>query len=320
MQLTSEIFTTDPAAIHAHGDHLFWTGSIPESLTNSIAEFGQSAPVLVFERSGALELAAGAARLAVLTSLGKPVLARLITGADALSLGLLYLADNAHRQPNDAMRFQALQYFAPLMDRTALEADILPRLGVRAKSKDARLLLDWLGLPARWQALLGDGSVPLAAGMVLGRMSETDRDALLPLFTGMSWSRSNAVNALTWLFEAARVAGRPVAEVMAEAGMNDLLGQGLSPKDAIARLCAAARQVRHPELTRLRERFDAAARTVTAGTDWRLAQPDNFETDGAELSVWIKDRDQLAGAVEALRAMADNPAWETVFRPGGEHD
>ena len=318
MQLTSEIFTASAEAIHAGGTHLFWSGNIEESLTNSITEFGQSAPVLVHEKQGGLALVAGAARLAVQARLGRPVLARMVEGAHALGLGLLYLADNAHRQPDDAMRFKALTYFAPLMNAADLERDILPRLGVRPKSKDARLLLDWLDLPADWQGLLASGNVPLAAGMALARMDAADRDALLPLFAGMTWSRSNAVNVLTWLFEAGRMAGKPVAEVMAGAGMDGLLDQGLSPKDAIARLSTAARQARYPELTRLRDRFDAAARTVTAGTRWRLTQPDNFETDGAELAVRVKDPEQLARAVEELGKLAGSPAWKTVFRPDGD--
>jgi len=320
LQLTSEIFSSPTQAIHTGGGHLFWSGNISESLKNSIAEFGQSAPVLVYNGEQGPTLAAGSARLAVLAELGRPVLARMIEGADDVSLGLLYLADNAHRQIDDAMRFKSLQYFAPLLDTADLEQDILPRLGVRPKSKDARLLLDWLGLPGPWQELLGRGTLPLAAGMVLARMDDADRDAVMPLFADMAWSRSNAVNVLTWLYEAGRMAGTPVAEVMDKAGMSALLGQGLSPKDAIARLCATARQARHPELTRLRERFDAAARTVTGGTGWKLLQPDNFETNGAELSVRIKDRAQLAQAVEELHGMADNPAWETVFRPGGDND
>ena len=320
MQLTSEIFTSPAQSIRTGGPHLFWAGNISESLKNSITEFGQSAPVLTYNGKHGPTLAAGSARLAVLAELGRPVLARMVEGEDPVSLGLLYLADNAHRQPDDAMRFQALQYFAPLLDRERLEKDILPRLGVRPKSKDARLLLDWLALPEAWQKLLGRGTLPLAAGMVLARMNEADRDAVMPLFSSMSWSRSNAVNILTWLYETARMAGTPVSEVMDKAGMPALLDQGLSPKDAIARLCATARQARHPELTRLRERFDAAARTVTGGTAWKVIQPDNFETNGAELSVRVKDREQLAKALQELQDMVDNPAWETVFRPDGDND
>lgn len=320
MHLTNEIFTASAEAVRAGGSHLFWADNITESLRKSLEEIGQSAPILVHAGSNGLELAAGAARLAVLTELDRPVLARMVEDADAVGLGLLYLADNAHRELDDAMRFKALQYFGPLMDTEALERDILPRLGVRPKSKDARSLMDWLKMPAEWQALLGRGFLPLAAGTILGRMSDADRETVLPLFSVMSWSRSNAVNLLTWLFETGRMAGCPVAEVMARAGMDDILGQGLSPKDAIARLCAAARQVRYPELTRLRGRFDAAARTVTGGTSWKLVQPDSFETDGAELSVRIADRGRLARAIEELRAMADSPAWEAVFNPGGNDE
>jgi len=320
LQLTSEIFTAPAKSIHGGGAHLFWSGNISESLKNSIAEFGQSAPVLVYNGKQGPTLAAGSARLAVLADLDRPVLARMVEGADEFSLGLLYLADNAHRTPDDAMRFKALQYFSPLLDKADLERDVLPRLRVRPKSRDARLLLDWLGLPAGWRELLGRGHLPLAAGTVLGRMADADRDALLPLFKDMSWSRSNAVNLLTWLYEAARMQGISVAEAMEKAGMPGLLDQGLSPKDTIARLCAAARQTRHPELTRLRDRFEAAAAAVTAGTGWRLTQPDNFETDGAELSLRVRDAEQLAAAVEELSGMTGNPAWETVFRPGGDND
>ena len=149
-------------------------------------------------------------------------------------------------------------------------------------------------------------------------MTDADRDAVAGLFGSLSWSRSNAVNVLTWLFEAGRMTGASVTEVMERASMHSMLGGDLSPKDAIARLCTAARQIRYPELTRLRDRFDGAARTVTAGTRWRLTQPDNFETSGAELTVRVKDAGQLAAAVEELNGLAGSPAWKDVFNPGGD--
>lgn len=318
MLLTSEIVTSSNQAIRSGGPHLFWSGNIHESLRNSITEFGQSAPVLVRETEDGLDLVAGASRLAVLTGLNRPVLARLVEAETPVELGLLYLADNAHREPDDAMRFRALRYFGPLMDRDALARDVLPRLGVRPRSKDERLLLDWLGLPEAWQELLVRGNAPLAAGTVLARMSDADRDAVAGLFESLSWSRSSAVNVLTWLFEAGRMTGSSVAEVMERAGMNAVAGSELSPKDAIARLSAAARQARYPELTRLRGRFDEAARAVTAGTRWRLTQPDNFETSGAELTVRVKDAAQLAAVVEELNGLAGSPAWKDVFNPGGD--
>ncbi|MCJ2163139.1 MULTISPECIES: hypothetical protein [unclassified Pseudodesulfovibrio] len=320
MLLTSEIFTASAPAIHADGAHLFWTADNHESLTVSITEFGQSAPVLVRDIGTGLELIAGASRLSILAALGRPVLARMVQDANDIDLGLLYLADNVQRPLHDAMRLQALKYFAPRMNEAALAKDILPRLGIKPQSKDGRLFLAWLNLPEAWQGLLERGNVPLAAATVLSRMSEADQEDAAPLFTGFSWSRSNAVNVLTWLFEAAKMTGTSVAEVMKQAGAAAIFAQGLSPKDAIARLSTAIRQVRYPELTRLQDRFSAASGEITASTRWRVTQPDNFETDGAELTIRIKDAAQLEKAVEDLKTMSASPAWTKIWNLGGTDD
>ena len=317
MLLTSEIFTASAGAIHASGTHLFWAAEDHESLKGSMAEFGQSAPVLVMDTDNGLELIAGASRLAILHELGRPVLARMVEDASRVDLGLLYLTDNVQRPLDDAMRLKGLKYFAPLMDAPALKADILPRLGIKPQSKDARLLLTWLTLPQAWQGLLELGNVPLAAAMVLERMTDTDRQAALPLFTGFSWSRSNAVNVLTWLFETGKMTDAPVAEVMDQTGMTAMLSQGLSPKDAIGRLCTAARLARFPELSKLQARFLEASTEITAGTTWRVTQPDNFETDGAELTVKVRDAARLKQAVKELNGLAESPGWEKIWDLGG---
>ena len=320
MLLTSEIFTASAPAIHADGAHLFWAADNHESLKASITEFGQSSPVLVRETANGLELIAGISRLSILAALGRPVLARMIQDANDIDLGLLYLADNIQRPLDDAMRLQALKYFAPRMDEAALVKDILPRLGIKPQSKDSKLFLLWLTLPEVWQVLLERGNVPLAAATVLSRMSEADQKDVEALFTGFSWSRSNAVNVLTWLFETAKMNGTSVAEVMEQAGTTTIFAQGLSPKDAIARLSTAIRQERYPELTRLQDRFSAASGEITASTRWRVTQPDNFETDGAELTIRVKDAAQLAKAVEDLSTMAASPSWNKIWNMGGTDD
>ena len=320
MLLTSEIFTASAASIRTDGAHLFWAEKPAESLTESMAEFGQTNPVLVCETETGLSLIAGRARLAVLTQAGRPVLARMVEDADDTDKGLLYLADNGHRVLDDAMRLAALQFFAPRVDGTVLRKDILRRLGIKPKSKDAKFLLAWLGMDERWQALLATGTIPLAAVGPLARMAIDDRTAVEPLFAKMSWSRSNGVNVLTWLFETAKMTDSTVAEIMDRAGMSAILAQGLSPKDAIARLTAAARQARHPELTRLKDRYAAVAAEITAGTKWRMNQPDNFETGGSELTIQIKDREQLARAVKDMGELAASPAWHKLWSLGSGNE
>lgn len=320
MQLSSEIITASANAVRHTGSHLFWTTNPTESLRISIRQFGQTTPILAQETQEGLELIAGHARLAVLSEQGEPVLVRLVEDADDRDKGLLYITDNATRPMDDGMRLSALQYFRPIVDDKALKADIFPILGVKPKSKDAKLFLIWLELPETWQKLLIQGNVPLAAGTALTRMDDTDRKAVEQLFSGFSWSRSNAVNMLTWLFEAGKMNASPVADIMDSAGLIDILKQGLSPKDAISRLTTAMKATRYPELSQLQDDFAKAARELTAGTRWRMNQPNNFETGGAELSVQIKDAAQLEKAIKELETMASMSPWQTMWKLGGQND
>lgn len=320
LQLSQEIITAPTDSIRDEGSHLFWSDRPHESLLNSIRELGQAMPVLVQQTDNGLELIAGHARLAALREAGLPVLVRIVEGASNVDKGMLYLADNAQRPLDDAMRFAAVRYFHTIMDEKSLRSDILPRLGVKPKSKDAKLFLAWLDMTENWQAHLTAGRVPLAAGTILARMTEEDRTSIEPLFTSFSWSRSNCVNLLTWLFEAGKMNGIPVSDVMSKAKVDEILRQGLSPKDCIAKLTATVKNTRYPELSALQERFARAAREITAGSRWRLNQPNNFETGGAELTIQVKDAGQLAKAMEDLEAMSSDSTWNELWRLGGKND
>lgn len=320
MQLLTETRTAPASTISSTGDHLLWSTKPDESLIKSIREFGQVAPVLAQETDKGLELIAGHARLEACRQTNELVLIRMCIASNEINKGLLYLADNSERVLDDGMRLKALQYFHKLMDDKALKADILPRLGIKPKSKDAKLLLLWLELPTIWQTHLGNGFVPLAAGATLSRMNDDDRTAVEPLFSGFSWSRSNAVNILTWLFEASKMQDIPVVEVMQQAGINEILKQGLSPKDAISRLTATVKIFRYPEISKLQDSFNKAASEITAGTRWRMNQPNNFETGGAELTIQVKDAAQLKQATQDLQTMTGLSPWNDLWKLGGKND
>lgn len=320
MQLSNEIITASPDAVHIENDHLFWTTAPSAELADSIQEFGQTTPLLAQETDAGLVLIAGHARLVVLKDQDTPVLVRLVENADAIGKGLLYLADNGHRTMDDGMRLAALSYFRPLMDEKQLRKDIFPRLGIKPKGKDSRLLMEWLALPNAWQALLAKGHVPLPAASTLTRMNDTDRTALEPLFSNFSWSRSNAVNIINWLYETSKMQRCTLADAMEKANIPTILKQGLSPKDSIAKLCAAAKATRYPELTNLQAQFASLAREISAGTNWRITEPNNFETGGAELSIQVKNPDQLAKAVAELETMEKASSWAKIWNMGGKNE
>ncbi|WP_419787560.1 ParB N-terminal domain-containing protein [Pseudodesulfovibrio sp.] len=316
----SELRPLSADSIRTGGPHLFWTADPTQSLIDSLRSAGQTAPVLVRETENGPELVAGHARLTALRALGLPVLALVVEAPSNLDAGRLYLADNAARPLTDAMRLAALSFFADRMDRSSVTSDILPLLNVRSGSKDAKLLTAWLDLPEPWLTHLAEGRVPLAAGEILGRMTPGDRDAAAPVFATLGWSRSNAVNMLTWLFEAGKMTGKSLTDLLAESGMADIHTQGLSPKDAMAKLVALARQVRYPALSALQNEFETTARELASGTAWRVLQPNNFETGGAELTIQVKTPAQLEKAVKDLNAMAAKPGWETLWDQGGRRD
>ncbi len=320
MQLLRETRTAPASAISSTGSHIFWATQTDDTIIKSIREFGQVSPVLAQETENGLELIAGHSRVEACRQLNELVLIHIYIASDDINKGLLYLADNSQRVLDDGMRLKALQYFQPLMDGDKLKINIMPRLGIKPKSKDAKLLLAWLKLPETWQTHLANGFVPLAAGATLARMDEADRTAVEPLFSGFSWSRSNAVNVLNWLFETSKMISSPISEVMQSAGLHDILKQGLSPKDAIARLTAAAKIARYPELTALQNTFTKAAQEITVGTKWRMTQPNSFETGGAELSIQVKDAKQLAQATKDLETMATLSPWNDLWKQGGQND
>ena len=316
MQLTNDFSTASAAALTRFADHAFWTDEPDQALMDSLAEHGQLNPVLVRDAPDGPTPVAGFARIAALRQTDRPALLRTVVADTPLDRALFYLADNSHRTLDDAMRVAALAHFRPLVDHDRLSTDILPRLGVAPKSKDARLLLTWLDLPETWRDHLAAGRVPLAAGTALIRMAPDDLDAVAPLFAELSWSRSNGVNLLAWLYETGRMRGEPVETVMQHAGMNDLLDGNLSPKDVMRKLVATAHQVRHPHFAALQSRFERTARELTAGTRWRIEQPNHFETGGADLRVQVKTPEELARSVEELETMATQPQWDALWKLG----
>ncbi|CCH47253.1 ParB/RepB/Spo0J family partition protein [Pseudodesulfovibrio piezophilus] len=320
MQLSSEIITASAQAIQTTGSHLFWSEQTNTSLKTSLEEVGQTTPILVQETETGLELISGFARVMILKELGKPVLVRLVERLTDMEKGLLYLIENTHRLQDDGMKLKALRYFRTFTSEKEIRQTVLHRLGIKPKSKDAKLFMTWLELPENWQSHLTAGRIPLAAGTIIAKMNDSDRHAVEQLFTNYSWSRSNAVNVLTWLFETSKMTAHSIANIMNTTHMDTMMGLTLSPKDTIARLVSTAKKARYPELTSRQKSYAETSAKLVAGTKWQLEQPDNFETNEAELTLRIKNSQQLKTALHDLEDMVTRPEWEILWTIGTSHD
>jgi ParB family chromosome partitioning protein len=319
VRISPDIVAVRAEDVEATHPCLFWACPPDEAFARSIAEQGQLAPVLVDLRSGRPSLVCGFKRVTVLRGLGRPVLARAVE-ADEMERGLAYLADNSGRALDEGLRLAALRYFAPLLPRERLALEIGPRLGLAPRSRELGLLLGFLDLPAAFGAHLTAGRLPLAVAAVLARLAPEDLAAVEPFFRTLAWSRSAAVQFVTWLFEAGRAADRPLSALLERDGFAAILAANLSPRDAIERLLARARGLRYPTLAGLERRFSELGRRLTRGTPWRVEPVQHFESRAVELRARVGTARQLAAAAKSLAALRGLGLWDELWNLGEAGD
>ena len=294
-----------PAArIDASGPWLFWAAAPSPGLVRSLENHGQLVPVIIDDSGPVPLLVAGSARVVALAGMGRDVLCLDFGALDGTARGLAYLQSNIDREPDDAQVVAAMRYF-----RTIPNVDMDPvyrSLGLEPKSKRLRLIEAWLTLPESWDRHLG--SLPLACAQILAAYPGDELPQLEPLLDGLSWSRGNAVNLVTWIRETCLRDRTETGAMLDSCNMTEILAAGLSPKDTMARITHEVRRKRFPHLSAMEKDFAETVRKISVGTRWRLAQPDQFESDTVELSVRVKspaDFRTLSAELAAIAARED---------------
>ena len=310
MHVEIQVMELAPEQIDCSGPWLFWKEPPTPELEASLERCGQLVPVLVREGENGPELIDGLKRVTALARLGRPVSARFVDGD--VDPGVLYCAANTAGGGfvGESRGVSAWRYFQAAGMSFDSAANLL---GTAPRSRQWKQVVQWAELEPVWDRLLADGHVALAHGPLLARMSGEDRETLVALFEKLSWSRNNGQNLLTWLWELGRSRKESVAQVMDSLKIPDLAGQELSPKDRIARILEVVRRARYPHLTEMERAFRSRSREVTAGTRWQVRPGDVFETGGVELSVRVKNREEMDRAVEDLERMQRDRVWETIW-------
>ncbi|GAU07560.1 ParB/Srx family N-terminal domain-containing protein [Desulfoplanes formicivorans] len=293
---------------------LFWPRTFDDRLLGSLERIGQLVPVLATLEGDTPCLLAGQRRVRALAQLGRPVQTLMLDSVSPLQRGLVYLESNSSEVLDDGAMIRALRYFATCTkDLTSLAVP----LGVSSHSRQWSLLGDWLKLPESWDHLLVKGHVPLALAKVLTRFTPDDLRTLQAYFQDMSWSKNNAVHFVTWIWEASRMKGCSVPALIKKLGLDTILSLELSPRDAMTRLLSAARAGRYPRLCQQEREFRKRSQDVVAGSQWRIEQPDNFETRVVALSTRVASPRDLDQRVEELARIAKDKVWADLDPAGG---
>jgi len=310
-----KVFSWPATDIDTSGAWLFWSAEPSAALRRSLELQGQLSPVLVDASGPKPVLVAGAGRVAALADAGREAVCLDLGALDGRARALAYMHSNVGRELGDALVVAALRYFAALPP--ADMAPVLECLGLEPRSKRMRLLSSWLKLPLRWDGLLAAGAVPLACADLLECFPADGLEALEPVFAGLSWSRGNAVNLLTWIREICARDGVGAGDVLADCELREILAAGLSPKDAMSRITQVVRSRRLPVLSALESGFAEAARRIGAGTRWRIVQPDQFESGAVELGVRLTCAGDFRVVAEELARIAGREDLGALF-PLGE--
>lgn len=309
------VCSLSPADIDCSGPWLLHPESPVEKLIPSLKKHGQLVPVLAVEESGKTLLVAGRSRVAAASKLGMDVLVRYIDAADETSKAVLHLEENSARSTDESVKLAAVRFFAARMDAAELPKTVAPLLGIKPKSRDMKFWLDWMELEPEYDELLKLGHIPLAAVSVLIKLDEADRAALISFFEKLSWSRSNAVNFLTWLYETSRRENKSIVELISVPAF-EAARESESPKDAVTRFCKAAKELRYPKLSELEKVHNKIVSEICAGTKWRVEPVGSFETGEVMIQTRFKSREMMEKAMADLESIAKFSGWEELFELG----
>ncbi|WP_031479545.1 ParB N-terminal domain-containing protein [Maridesulfovibrio frigidus] len=315
--IESQIYSFAPLEIDCSGEWMLYPSSSDGDFKASIMAAGQLVPVLVEIDGSKAKLIAGRSRVAAAESLGLSVKAVAVKAGDDVSRALIHLEENRSRVADDALKLSVFRYLYTRMDKKELSQRVGPLLGIKPKARDMKLWLEWMELSHDFDGVLKDGNIPLAAVTVLSKLSDDDKATVLPYFQNLGWSRSNAVNFLTWLYETSRRDSKPVATILEE---NDLplARENESPKDGVARLCKSAKQIRYPAFSELLKAQEKIVSEICVGTKWRVESVGNFETGEVMLQTRFKSREVMQRAIEDLSSIQKSGGWDELFELGRE--
>ncbi|WP_319780378.1 ParB N-terminal domain-containing protein [Maridesulfovibrio sp.] len=311
----SSVCSLSPADLDCSGSWLLHPETPAEKLIPSLKKHGQLVPVLAVEESGKNILIAGRARVSAASKLGLNVLVRFIDAVDDTQKAVLHLEENCTRTLDDSLKLATMRFFCTRMDAAELSKTVGPLLSIKPKSRDMKFWLDWMELDPEYDELLRLGHIPLAAVSVLIKLDDSDRAALVRFFEKLSWSRSNAVNFLTWLYETSRRENKSINELISAPAFEPA-SESESPKDAVARFCKAAKELRYPTLSELEKVHNKIVSEVCAGTRWRVEPVGSFETGEVMIQTRFKSREMMRKAIDDLESIAKFSGWEELFELG----
>ncbi|MBN2338045.1 MAG: ParB N-terminal domain-containing protein [Acidobacteria bacterium] len=299
-------------------------GLEPPPLIRSLRELGQLNPVVLLERGGRLTIVCGFRRLHATRRLGREsVPARILGEADFSPLHPLEFAlrDNlATRRLEPLERARALCKLVETgLPRERIVRDYLPLLDLppREEALQSQLLID-RACPGLRRCLAG-GVLAQQSVEALAKRTPPLQERFSLLVERVRLSASLQRQVLGLLGELAARDGAPWGAPLDGKEVAAVLEDpSLSPSQKGERLHEALYRLRHPRLTRARDRFRRRERALGLPGSIRLAPHPYFETADIRVEFSAPDAARFRELAGELERAARSPGLEELFEVEGE--
>lgn len=293
-----------------------------QRLLDSVARMGVLTPLHVRRpaESALLQLVAGSKRLRAAQQAGQATVPALVHAADELSeqqAFLLAVHDNLASRPfNTVEKARILRRLrhdfqypdAALIEQFCSLLDLPPR----ADTLEAYCTL--ATLDNALQAATVESSLPVDIALWAGSLDTTDRQAVLPLFTGLQLGSNRAQECAAYIDEICQRDACTAAALFQRLDIPALLADpqrsGPQKREAARR---ALRQARYPQLTAHEQRYRDAARRLRLPPAITLRPPPYFESRQYQITFSFSQRQELRRAAQRLLGAADSDAVDDLF-------
>lgn len=293
-----------------------------QRLLDSVARMGVLTPLHVRRPAGSapLQLVAGSKRLHAARQAGQATVPALVHEADALSehqAFLLAVHDNLACRPFNAVEkariLRRLRREFQYPD-DALTEQFCPLLDLPPRADTLRAYCALATLDDALQAATVDNALPVDVAVWVSGLDSADRQAVLPLFTGLQLGSNRAQECAAYIDEVCQRDACTTAELFERLDVPALLADpqrsGPQKREAVRH---ALRQARYPQLTAHEQRYREAVRRLSLPPAIAMRPPPYFESHQYQVSFSFSQRHELRHAAQRLLHAADSDAMDDLF-------
>lgn len=284
-------------------------------LKDSIARVGMLCPPILQKIPGAdrYRVVSGYKRLKALEALGfETISARLAPSEDDLSLFLLGLHENLGTRPLNVVEKSLVLDKLVHQFRLTKEKILgnhLPALGLGSDPKTLDLYLSLSGLEEQIKRGLVNGLISIPTAHQLSTFSRPDRLAFCRFATALALGKNLQREFLSLLADLSRIQKTPINLLLEDEEVKTLAED---PKVQTPIRAQRIRKLlirrRYPRFSRATNGFEELKKSLKLPSHFSVTASPFFEGGDLRLTVTFRSREQLTSSLDALKAMAENPA------------